>query len=132
MMEGRIKEVDELIPIGEGEVKAVFGTGPKKVAGCAVNEGRFEKGSWVTVTRGKGKQKEVVYEGEMTSLRRVKDNVKVVEAGLECGIGCKGYLGWQEGDVINCSLKIKKQLKLEEAQATQAVELEEELSAVAV
>ena len=42
--------------------------------------------------------KEVVHEGNIVSLRRVKDDVKDVAAGLECGVGVADFAGWKEGD----------------------------------
>lgn len=84
-MEGRIKAVVDRIPVGKAEVKALFGKGKFIVAGCIVTEGRMEKGGVVEVVRGR---KRVVYEGPLTSLRRVKDNVAIVEEGTECGVAC--------------------------------------------
>jgi translation initiation factor IF-2 len=39
---------------------------------------------------------------QISSLRRVKDNVEEVNEGLECGVGCEGFLEWQEKDSIEC------------------------------
>ena len=41
-----------------------------------------------------------VHEGRIASLRRVKDDVKEVSAGLECGMGVEGFTAWKEGDTI--------------------------------
>jgi hypothetical protein len=97
-MEGRLRQVEERVPMGAAKVKAVFGTGKKRVAGCEVTEGKLVKGCQVEVRRGK----EVVYKGALASLRRVKDAVDEVPAGLECGLGVDGFTAWQEGDVIDC------------------------------
>ena len=65
----------------------------------------------VQIMRGKEK----VHEGRVTSLRRVKDDVKEVPAGLECGLAVENYTGWKEGDRIKlCDIKSKQQT-LEEA-----------------
>ena len=42
----------------------------------------------------------VVHEGRIASLRRVKDDVKEVAAGLECGMGVEGFTAWKEGDTV--------------------------------
>ncbi|GMH34204.1 hypothetical protein BSKO_02038 [Bryopsis sp. KO-2023] len=120
-MEGRIKSVDEKVPIGSAEVRAVFGTGSRAVAGCMVTDGRLEKGAVIEVRR---KKKKPVFEGKLTSLRRVKDVVNTVEMGLECGVGCD-FMDWQEGDVIEAFTLVKKSLTLEEAHAPTAITLEE-------
>lgn len=59
--------------------------------------------------------KKTVHEGKVASLRRVKDDVKEVAAGLECGVGVEDFTGWKEGDTLELfEVKIKQQT-LEEA-----------------
>ena len=65
----------------------------------------------------------VVYEGKLSSLRRVKDIVEEVSAGLECGAGCDGFTEWAEGDNLECYLLVTKSRRLEEARATTAVDV---------
>lgn len=60
------------------QVKAIFGTGKKKVAGCYVESGKLSKGAMIEVVRGSGKDKTVVYTGKLASLRRIKDTVEEV------------------------------------------------------
>ncbi|KAG2442199.1 hypothetical protein HYH02_009685 [Chlamydomonas schloesseri] len=122
-MEGKLKLVEERVPQGTAVVKAVFGTGKKRVAGCAVTEGKLTKSGYVTVKRGSGKNATVVYEGKLSSLRRVKDIVEEVSAGLECGAGCDGFTDWAEGDTLECYLLVTKSRRLEEARATTAVDV---------
>merc|ERR1719171_12565 len=69
--------------VGVAEVKAVFGSGKGKVAGCYVSDGKLLKNCLVSVSRGG----EVVYEGPLSSLRREKDKVDEVPMGMECGVG---------------------------------------------
>lgn len=69
------------------QVKAMFGTGKKKVAGCLVDSGRLAKGAMIEVVRGSGKDKAVVFTGKLASLRRIKDTVEEVCA-YECVIVC--------------------------------------------
>lgn len=112
-MEGRLRQVEERLPLGQAKVKAVFGTGKKRVAGCEVLEGKLAKGCQVEVRRGK----EVVHRGALASLRRVKDVVEEVAAGLECGVAVDDFTSWQEGDVIDAFRVVSKSQKLEEAKA---------------
>lgn len=116
-MEGRLRMQEEKVSIGSAEVKAVFGSGSRKVAGCIVTDGVLRKGAVVVVRRGKRS----VYEGILTSLRRVKDDVKEVAAGVECGAGLEGFKEWEVGDVIEAYELVQKKLKLEEAHAATVV-----------
>jgi len=89
-------EVKERI-IGNAEVKEVF-TSPKfgQIAGCMVVDGVVRKDEPIRVLR----ESVVIYEGELESLRRFKDEVKDVHMGTECGIGVKNYTDVQPGDII--------------------------------
>ncbi len=89
-------EIRERI-IGNAEVKDVF-TSPKfgQIAGCMVVDGVVRKDEPIRVLR----DNVVIYEGELESLRRFKDDVKDVHMGTECGIGVKNYTDVQPGDVI--------------------------------
>jgi translation initiation factor IF-2 len=119
-MEGKLRSVEERLPVGTATVKAVFGSGKKKVAGCLVDEGKLQKGAMVEVTRGK---QGVVFTGKLQSLRRIKDNVDEVQAGLECGVGAEDWQSWQEGDVISCYMSVTKAQRLEDAKAATAVDV---------
>ena len=118
-MEGKLRSVEERTPLGAAEVRAVFGTGKKRVAGCGVTEGKLVKGAKAEVVRAKV----VVAAGAITSLRRVKDNVDEVGAGLECGVGVDGFSEWREGDVINCFSVVNKAQRLEDARAMTAIDV---------
>ena len=82
--------------LGEAEVRAVFTIGKNAVAGCYVTNGKLQRNCKVRVHRGK----ELVYEGDLDSLRRNKDDVKEVATGFECGIGTDRFNSWKEGDRI--------------------------------
>ncbi len=82
--------------LGEAEVRAVFTIGKSAVAGCYVTNGKLQRNCRIRVHRGK----ELVYEGDLDSLRRNKDDVKEVATGFECGIGCDRFTGWQERDRV--------------------------------
>lgn len=113
-MEGRLRTQEERVSIGTAEVKAVFGSGSRKVAGCVVTDGLMRRGAIVVVRRGK----KTVHEGTLSSLRRVKDDVREVTTGTECGIAVDGFKEWEEGDVIEAFETVQKRLKLEEAHAS--------------
>jgi translation initiation factor IF-2 len=82
---------------GVAEVRDVF-TSPKfgAVAGCMVIEGIIHRNNPIRVLRNDV----VIYEGELESLRRFKDDVAEVRNGFECGIGVKGYNDVKPGDKI--------------------------------
>ncbi|MCG6864156.1 MAG: translation initiation factor IF-2 [Thiogranum sp.] len=89
-------EITEEI-IGLAEVRDVF-RAPKigAIAGCMVVEGAVKRSAPIRVLR----DNVVIYEGELESLRRFKDDVNEVRSGTECGIGVKGYNDVQVGDQI--------------------------------
>lgn len=83
--------------VGIAEVRDVFNS-PKygQIAGCLVIEGTVHRNKKIRVLR----QDVVIYEGELESLRRYKDDVQEVRSGTECGIGVKNYTDVQPGDKI--------------------------------
>ncbi|HTP52640.1 MAG TPA: translation initiation factor IF-2 [Anaeromyxobacteraceae bacterium] len=83
--------------LGKAEVRAVFNI-PRSgvIAGCAVTEGVVKRTGHVRVLR----ERKVVFAGKIGSLKRVKDDVKEVQAGFECGIGVEGYQDVKVGDVL--------------------------------
>src|SRR6056297_738660 len=91
-------EVKEEI-IGLAEVKDVFRSSKLgAIAGCLVIEGAVKRANPIRVLR----DNVVVFQGELESLRRFKDDVKEVQAGTECGIGVKQYNDVKPGDQIEC------------------------------
>jgi translation initiation factor IF-2 len=96
-------EVREQI-VGLAEVKEVFSS-PKfgDIAGCIVTEGYVKRSNPIRVLR----DNVVVYEGELESLRRFKDDVNEVRSGTECGIGVKNYTDVRPGDQIECYERIE-------------------------
>ncbi|MGL9774086.1 MAG: translation initiation factor IF-2 [Sodalis sp. (in: enterobacteria)] len=83
--------------IGLAKVSDVFRS-PKfgAIAGCMVTEGVVKRHNKIRVLR----ENVVIYEGELESLRRFKDDVNEVRNGMECGIGVKNYNDVRSGDVI--------------------------------
>jgi len=96
-------EIREQI-VGLASVKDVFSS-PKfgDVAGCIVTEGFVKRHNPIRVLR----DNVVIYEGELESLRRFKDDVNEVRSGTECGIGVKNYDNVQVGDQIECYERIE-------------------------
>jgi len=85
--------------VGLAEVRDVFRSSKfGAIAGCLVIEGHVKRANPIRVLR----DNVVVFEGELESLRRFKDNVAEVVAGTECGIGVKMYNDIKPGDHIEC------------------------------
>jgi translation initiation factor IF-2 len=96
-------EIREQI-VGLAEVKEVFSS-PKlgDIAGSIVTEGYVKRSNPIRVLR----DNVVIFEGELESLRRFKDNVNEVRSGTECGIGVKNYDNVKVGDQIECFERIE-------------------------
>jgi translation initiation factor IF-2 len=107
-MEGLLdpEQVEE--PLGQVEVRAVFQAGRGNIAGCYVLSGKALRNCNIRVQR-KG---QLVYEGILDSLKRVKDDVKEVNAGFECGIRLDKFNDWQEGDIIETYQMVSKRRTL--------------------
>jgi translation initiation factor IF-2 len=95
--------------LGIAEVRDVFRSSKfGAVAGSLVVEGTVRKNKPIRVLRNSV----VVFEGELESLRRFKDNVEEVRSGVECGIAVKAYNDVQPGDQIECFERIEVQRTL--------------------
>jgi translation initiation factor IF-2 len=96
--------------IGLAEVKDVFRSSKLgAIAGCLVVEGVVKRANPIRVLR----DNVVIFEGELESLRRFKDDVNEVQAGTECGIGVKQYNDVKTGDQIECFERVEVQRTLE-------------------
>ncbi len=85
--------------LGQAEVRAVFNiTKVGKVAGCMVTTGMVKRGSKVRLLR----DNVVIHEGMLKTLKRMKDEVKEVREGTECGMAFESYDDLKEGDIIEC------------------------------
>jgi translation initiation factor IF-2 len=94
--------------LGHAEVRAVFASGKGAVAGCYIQNGKVVRNSKVRVRRGGS----VIHEGTLDSLRRIKDDVKEVNAGFECGIGLDNFHEWATGDIIEAFRMVTKRRTL--------------------
>jgi translation initiation factor IF-2 len=102
-------EIRETI-VGLAEVKEVFAS-PKfgNIAGCIVSDGYVKRSNPIRVLR----DNVVIFEGELESLRRFKDDVNEVRAGTECGIGVKNYNDVKVGDQIECYERVEVARRLD-------------------
>ncbi|WP_409432664.1 translation initiation factor IF-2 [Litorimonas sp. RW-G-Af-16] len=98
-LEGMLQPERRETFIGYAEVLEVFDISKLgKIAGAKVTEGRVERGSGVRLLR----DDVVIHEGELSTLKRFKDEVPKVQAGMECGMGFKDYHDLRKGDQIEC------------------------------
>ena len=93
---------------GQADVKDTFKTPKGMIAGCVVVDGRLIRGGLVRVIR----EGVVIFEGELTSLKRFKDDVEEIGNGYECGVGIKGYNDVIVGDVIETFKRVKQKQAL--------------------
>ena len=98
--------------VGIAQVRDVFRSSKfGAIAGCLVTDGEVRRGLPIRVLRNNV----VIYEGELESLRRHKDDVAKVVVGTECGIGVKNYNDVKAGDQIECfdRVQVKRTVKAE-------------------
>ena len=85
--------------LGYAEIRKVFDiTKTGKVAGCMITEGLVKRGAGVRLLR----DNVVIHQGELTQLKRFKDDVREVARGYECGLSFANYNDLREGDVVEC------------------------------
>jgi translation initiation factor IF-2 len=101
-LEGMLKPEEREVVLGEAEVRETFKV-PKLglIAGCSVRSGIINRQARARVIRDNVE----VYDGNIASLRRFKDDVKEVREGFECGIGIENFNDIKVGDVIECYRK---------------------------
>jgi translation initiation factor IF-2 len=95
-------------PLGQTEVRAVFPVGRGAVAGCYVQSGKLVRNCRVRVRRGTN----IVFEGILDSLKRMKDDSKEVNFGYECGVGIDNFTEWKESDIIESYQLVTKRRTL--------------------
>jgi len=98
-LEGMLEPERKETFIGYAEALEIFDISKLgKIAGAKVTEGRVERGSGVRLLR----DDVVIHEGELSTLKRFKDEVEKVQAGMECGMGFLNYHDLRKGDLIEC------------------------------
>ncbi len=96
-LKGMIEPTYAEVAEGHAEVLAIFPISKKgKVAGVRVKEGKISRDSLARILR----QGKVICESRVSSLKRFKDDVSEVSAGLECGVGIEGFTDFAIGDII--------------------------------
>ena len=101
-LEGLLEPVYEDVVIGVAEVRQVFNI-PRvgQVAGCYVREGEARRNAQARIIRNH----QVIYQGAVSSLKRFQEDVREVRTGFECGIGIEGFHSFEEGDVIQFTVR---------------------------
>jgi translation initiation factor IF-2 len=96
---GKLAPIQREKFLGYAEIREVFDiTKWGKIAGCRVTEGVVKRGSGVRLLR----EGTVIHQGELSTLRRFKDDVREVAAGFECGMSFANYQDIRVGDLIEC------------------------------
>lgn len=98
-MAGMLAPVSKEVYLGQAEIRQTFSV-PKVgvIAGCMVTDGKMQRNGGIRILR----DGVVVYTGKIASLRRMKDDVKEVAKGFECGIGLENFNDIKIGDVLEC------------------------------
>lgn len=98
-MAGMLAPVSKEVYLGQAEIRQTFSV-PKVgvIAGCMVTDGKMQRNGGIRILR----DGVVVYTGKIASLRRMKDDVKEVAKGFECGIGLENFNDIKVGDVLEC------------------------------
>lgn len=103
-MKGMLDPIYEEKVIGHAEVRQIFkASAIGNIAGSYVLDGEFQRGCKIRIRRGE----EQIYEGELASLKRFKDDVKEVKAGFECGLVFEGFDKMQELDVVEAYIMVE-------------------------
>ena len=99
MVKGKVAPKARENFLGYAEVRKVFDiTKTGKVAGCYITEGLVKRGAGVRLLR----DGVVIHNGQLSQLKRFKDDVREVARGYECGLSFAGYNDLKEGDVVEC------------------------------
>jgi len=94
--------------LGKAEVRATFAVGKGAIAGCYIQTGKLQRNCSLRVIRSE----KIIFEGNLDSLKRSKDDVKEVNTGFECGVGCDKFSSWIEGDLIEAFKFVTKKRTL--------------------
>ena len=98
-LQGLLEPEEREVVVGEAEVREVFKISKVgRIAGCYMRSGEFRRKALARVVRGD----KVVHDGNISSLKNEKDDVKEVRKGFECGIGLKGFQDFKVGDALQC------------------------------
>ena len=99
LVKGKLAPIVREKFLGYAEIRQVFNiTKTGKVAGCYVTEGLVKRGCGVRLLR----DNVVIHQGDLSQLKRFKDDVKEVARGYECGLSFAGFQDLREGDMVEC------------------------------
>ena len=103
-MKGMLDPVFEEKVIGHAEIRQIFkASGIGNIAGSYVTDGMFQRNCKVRISR----EGEQIFEGELASLKRFKDDVKEVKAGYECGLVFEGFNDIKEEDQVEAYIMVE-------------------------
>jgi translation initiation factor IF-2 len=98
-LKGMLEPEEQENIIGHAEVRQVFRISKVgNIAGCRVLDGEIHRNAKMRVIRNG----QAIYEGPVSSLKHLQDDVREVRAGFECGIGVKGFDDFEPGDLLEC------------------------------
>ena len=110
MMKNLLDKIREEHEVGEAEILAIFKSSSLGlIAGCKINDGIVKRSHLVRLYR----DGEKLYEGDIASLKRAKEDVKEVSKGFECGILLQKFRDYQVGDIIKAFEVTYKEQELE-------------------
>ena len=96
-LKGMLEPVEQETVIGHAEVRAIFRISRVgNIAGCRVQDGEIRRNARIRVIR----EGATIFEGSVSSLKHLQDDVREVRAGFECGIGVKNFNDFEEGDIL--------------------------------
>ncbi|MCR6576090.1 translation initiation factor IF-2 [Campylobacter insulaenigrae] len=109
LLSGMMSPVISEEQLGQAQIRQVINV-PKlgQIAGCMVTEGVINRGAKIRLIR----EGVVVFEGNVSSLKRFKDDVKEVAKGYECGVGIEGCNDMREGDYIESYKEVEEKVSL--------------------
>ena len=97
IMLSRLDKIAQENDTGEASVKTVFKSSHLgNIAGCQITEGTIRRNNHAKLVRNK----EIIWKGPIASLKRMKEDVREVQKGYECGILLQGFTDFKEGDLI--------------------------------
>ena len=96
-LKGMLEPIDKETVIGHAEVRAIFRISRVgNIAGCRVLDGEVRRNARMRVVRNGA----AIFEGNVSSLKHLQDDVREVRTGFECGIGIKNFNEFEEGDIL--------------------------------
>lgn len=96
-LKGMLEPIEQETVIGHAQVRAIFRISRVgNIAGCMVLDGEIRRNARMRVIRDEA----TIFEGNVSSLKHLQDDVREVRAGFECGIGIKNFNDFEEGDIL--------------------------------